>query len=357
MPKLNKTPLPFLLLALLSLLAALWAGLLRLGWSLPPLASDLALLHGPLMVSGFLGTLIMLERVVALRRRWMYAAPLLTGTGWLVTLLLPSLSIGPLMLTLGSFGGVLILGVIARREPAPHAVTMLVGMLAWVVGNALWLAGLGIFQFVYFWQAFLVLTILGERLELNRVLRPNRLQTWLFGLLAAVFLGGVILALRFPRPGGLLAGAGMLGLGLWSLPNDIAWRNLKHKLPLTRYIAWCLAPGFLWLALSGLLTILFAPQYAGPLYDAMLHAVFLGFVISMIFGHAPLIFPAVLGMPISFHPVFYVQLVLLHLSLLLRIAADLGGWVAGRMWGGLLNEVALLLFLGTTIYMLRSGKR
>jgi hypothetical protein len=77
----------------------------------------------------------------------------------------------------------------------------------------------------------------------------------------------------------------------------------------------------------------------------------------MIFGHAPIIFPAVLGMPINFHPVFYVQLVLLHLSLLLRIAADLGGWVAGRMWGGLLNEVALLLFLGTTIYMLRSGKR
>jgi hypothetical protein len=314
---------------------------------------DLALLHGPLMVSGFLGTLITLERVVALRRRWLYLTPLLTGLGWLVILLLPSIPAGPLLLTLGSLGGVLILLIIMRRDRGLHAITMLAGMLAWAAGNALWLAGLAIYQVVYFWQAFLVLTILGERLELNRVLRPGRLQSWLFGLMTLLLLAGMIVLLRSSRVGVILAGAGMLGLGLWSIPNDIAWRNLRHKLPLTRYIAWCLAPGFLWLAISGLLNIFLGPQFAGPYYDAILHAVFLGFVISMIFGHAPIIFPAVLGVPINFHPVFYAQLILLHAALVLRIASDLGGWIPGRMWGGLLNEIALLLFLGTTVYMIR----
>ena len=57
--------MPFVVLALL---AALWAGLLRLGWRLPPLQPQLAGAHGPLMVVGFLGTLIALERAVALRK-------------------------------------------------------------------------------------------------------------------------------------------------------------------------------------------------------------------------------------------------------------------------------------------------
>ena len=56
---------PLLLIALLTLLAATWAGLLRIGWLLPAPGS-LAASHGPLMVSGFLGTLIGLERAVAL---------------------------------------------------------------------------------------------------------------------------------------------------------------------------------------------------------------------------------------------------------------------------------------------------
>lgn len=40
-----------------TLLTAMWAGLLRLGWNWPPLQPTLPMLHGPLMVSGFLGTL------------------------------------------------------------------------------------------------------------------------------------------------------------------------------------------------------------------------------------------------------------------------------------------------------------
>ncbi len=350
----NKKILPFLVPALLALLFALWAGLLRLGWTLPS-TRGLALAHGPLMVSGFLGALIALERAVALKMRWMYAAPLLAGLGWLLSLLAPTLSLGAILLTLASAVTVGILLVIVRREFALHTVTMFLGALAWLAANLLWLGGQSIFQVVYFWQAFLILTIAGERLELSRVLRTSRLQQFLFASFAALLLAAVARTHTDIQQGVRLSGLGMLLLAFWSLPNDIAWRNIRHKLPLTRYIAWCLALGFLWLGIGGALNLVLGAQAAGPRYDALLHAVFVGFVISMIFGHAPIIFPAILGVPINFYPAFYLQLILLHLSLVLRVVSDLMNWTQGRLWGGLLNEIAILVFLGMTIYSVRQG--
>lgn len=351
----NHSPLPFLILAILALLAALWAGLMRLGWQLPALTPSLAILHGPLMISGFLGTLITLERAVAMKQKWMYLPPLLSGLGWLVAAILPNLPVGMILLTLASLGGVAILSEIVRREFALHTVTMYLGALAWLTGNLLWMFGWQIYQVVFLWMAFLVLTIAGERLELSRVLRPTQMQQTLFGAIIAIFITGITTALFNLQLGTRLSGLGLILLLLWSLRNDIAWRNLKHKLPLTRYIAWCLAFGLLWLGIGGALSIVFGAQVAGPRYDAVLHVVFVGFVISMIFGHAPIIFPAILGVPINFHPAFYAHLFLLHASLTLRVIADYANWHTLRMWGGVLNEVAILLFIGMTVLSIRKN--
>ncbi len=351
----NRFPLSFLILAILALLAALWAGLMRLGWQLPALTPSLAILHGPLMISGFLGTLITLERAVAMNQKWMYLPPLLSGLGWLLAAIVPNLPIGVILLTLASLGGVAILAEIVRREYALHTVTMFLGSLAWFTGNLLWVFGWQIFQVVFFWMAFLVLTIAGERLELSRVLHQPKTQQNLFGSIISIFLAGILLALFNLQLGTRLSGLSLLLLPLWSLRNDIAWRNIRHKLPLTRYIAWCLALGFVWLGVGGGLSLLFGAQVAGPRYDAVLHVVFVGFVISMIFGHAPIIFPAILGVPINFQPAFYIHLILLHGSLALRVIADYANWHTLRMWGGLLNEVAILLFIGMTVYSIRKS--
>jgi len=72
-------------------------------------------------------------------------------------------------------------------------------------------------------------------------------------------------------------------------------------------------------------------------------------------GHAPIIFPAILGIPIHFQPAFYIQLILLHLSLALRVIADYANWHIIRMWGGLLNEVAILLFIVMTVLSIRKS--
>jgi hypothetical protein len=350
---LQKRYVPFIVLSLLALLIALWAGLLRLGWSLPGFAG-LAMAHGPLMVCGFLGILIPLERAVAIRKRWMFAAPVLTGLGWVLLLARPGLP-GAFSFTLGSLVALAILSFMVYREPKIHTVVMAAGGLAWVAGNVLWMAGMPLFQMVYLWMAFLVLTIAGERLELSRFLPLSPGRAHLFGLFAALHLAGAFVAIINLELGARLFGVASLALGLWFLPNDIARRNLTHAAPLTRYIARCLFSGFLWLIAGGGMLLLIGAQFAGPYYDAQLHIIFVGFVMSMIFGHAPIIFPAILHTRIVFQPAFYSFLILLHLSLLLRVAGDLVSMPVARQWGGLLNEVAILLFLLMTGYAVRKG--
>jgi hypothetical protein len=202
--------------------------------------------------------------------------------------------------------------------------------------------------------AFLVLTIAGERLELSRVLRHSRRTIAIFTDSALLFGLGVAGSLVNYDLGARLAGLGLLALAAWLLVYDIARRNLRRE-GLTGFIAWCLFGGYFWLAVGGGLWLVYGGVMAGPIYDAILHAIFLGFVFAMIFGHAPLIFPSILGRPMAYWPAFYLPLVALHLSLALRVAGDLLNNGALRQWGGLLNGVTLLLFLGVTGIALAQG--
>jgi len=333
-----------MMIGLVALLSGLWAGLLRLGWAWPILHSTLPGYHGPLMVSGFLGTLIGLERVVELSSRWAYLTPLSTALGVLVLLTGAQGSVGPLCMTVGSLGFVASGCVIMRRQPALFTIIMSLGGLAWLVGNGLWLAGWPIYHVVWWWVGFLLLTVVGERLETTRELPPVRGTQASFLGCTGVFLCGLVVSNVALDPGVRLAGVGILGLALWLLRYDIS-RRPDGQAGQPRFTWVCLLSGSLWLALSGTLALLSGGVMVGPSYDAMLHAFFLGFIVSMVFGHAPLILPAILRVQLPFRARFYVHLVLLHLSLLLRLIGDLAPWWPGRQWGGLLNALAFVVFL------------
>ncbi len=350
------TRLPLLFLAILALLAGIWAGWLRIGWAWPNPQVMLPAAHGPLMVSAFLGAVISLERAVALRRRAAYLPPLLAGLGGLALIAGLSWVLAAWLLLAAAVGLAVVFVVIVRQHPAVYTATMAAGALAWLVGNGLLAAGRPVYAAVPWWVAFLVLTIAGERLELSRVLRLSSRVINLFIISAAVFLGGVALTLVAYTQGTQFAGLGLLLLAVWLLRYDLARRNIRRR-DLTRFIAVCLFSGYVWLAAGGALWLVVGGAVAGPLYDAMLHALFLGFVFAMIFGHAPLIFPSVLGRPMAYLPAFYAPLIVLHSSLALRVAGDLFGQMALRRWGGLLNGVALLLFLATTAAALIIGAR
>ncbi|MDM8521146.1 hypothetical protein QUF64_13965 [Anaerolineales bacterium HSG6] len=340
---------PLIMVSMLTLLAAIWAGLLRLGWLWPTLNPMLPLNHGPLIVCGFLGTLIGVERAVALsglssKAWWTYIGPVITAIGAII-LLSGNLSLaGPLFMTIGSFCLVLVFVKILQMETASYTITMAGGALMWFIGNALWLFGWSIPTVTFWWIGFLLLTIAGERLELGRVLRLSSTVINMFVAVVLLFVVGTLLTVFNYSLGVRVAGGGMVAIALWLLRYDVARYTIK-KTGLTRYIAVCLLVGYIWLIIGGLLALYFGGMTSGLYYDAMLHAVFVGFVFSMIFGHAPIIFPAILRRPITFQPAFYLPLLILHLSLLLRIIGDLMILPALRSWGGLLNGVAILMFL------------
>jgi hypothetical protein len=342
--------LPLLALAVFALLAALWAGLLRLGWALPPLRPTLAMAHGPLMACGFFGTLVSLERAVGLsqlqsRWRWTYLGPAATGIGALLLTLHLGGTAGVVLIVIGSLVLAAAMLVIVRIHLAMHSLVMLLGALAWLAGNLLWLFGRSIPEVTLWWAAFLVLTIAGERLELSRLLQLSRGRQLAFGAGVALFLGGVVLSVVAYAPGARLASLGLLALALWLLAFDMARRTVR-KSGLARYIAVSLLAGYAWLGIAGLLGLRFGGVTAGFQYDAFLHSLFVGFVFSMIFAHAPIILPVLSGLPLVFGRGFYAPFVLLQVSLILRVAGDLLTQTVTRQWGGLLNEVAILLFLG-----------
>jgi len=225
---------------------------------------------------------------------------------------------------------------------------MAVAALAWLAGNVLWWNGWPIHRVVPWWIAFLALTIVGERLDLSRFQKPSRWAPPLLLAALGLFLGGVITTAIEQAPGERLAGAGLLALAAWLGRFDLARRTVRQR-GLTRFMAVCLLAGYVWLATAGALMALFAPLEPGLRYDAALHAFFLGFVFSMIFGHAPVIFPAVLQLQPSFRPAFYAHVVLLHAAVLLRLGADVAGWSQGRQWGGLASAAAIALFLVNTV--------
>ena len=342
-------------MAMLSLVAALWGALVRLGWELPQLHPTLSLLHGPLMVCGFLGTLISLERAVALDRWWAYLAPLLTGVGALTLIFGLFGEAGPVLITLGSLGLVGSFATIIRRQTALFTVTMGFGALVWLVGNCFWLAGVPIAEMFFWWAGFPVLTIVGERLELSRMTGPVPWSRELFLIGAGTYLAGLVVASLSFDVGMRLIGVGMIALTAWLMRYDVARRTIWIP-GLTRFIAANLLAGYCWLGVGGLFW-LFPGGLDQTRYDAILHAVFMGFVFSMIFAHAPIIFPAVLGRPLRFSRAFYAHVILLHLSLLLRVGGDIMDSFPAYQWGGMLNVLTLMVFIANTIFAAAQGAR
>jgi len=323
--------LPILLLGFISLALGIAGGLVRLGAAIPAPPGAIAL-HGALMVSGFLGTVIALERAVALGRLWAYAAPLASGLGGLC-LVFGYASAGFALLALAAALLVAASLAVLARQPSLEMATLAAGAAAWLAGNLSLYAGV---PAVPWWIAFFALTIGGERLELSRYLRRGAFARGAFVLLAAALLATPV----FPRVMGLV----LVMLALWLFAFDLARATVRQR-GLPRYIAWCLLSGYAWLAFGGALLA------AAVAYDAALHAIFVGFVFSMVFGHAPVILPAVLRVPLPYHPALYVPLALLHASLALRVfVSPLAG-----AWG---NAAAIALFIATAavLTITRAGK-
>lgn len=336
--------------AAISLVAAVAGGLLRAcpapapstlpSWLLAGAAS-----HAALMVCGFLGTMIGLERAVAVGRLAAFAAPLAAAAGALMTLAGHAEAAGG-MFVLAAAAFVVVHLAILRKQPAAHTAMLLAGALAWLAGCLMHAFGGG--TTVPMWFSFLVLTIAAERLEMTRLTRRARhagLQLW---VVTALMLGGAGAAASPSALGaaGLgLFGASLILLSAWLFAHDIARRTLFTE-GLSRYMAVCLLAGYAWLGVSGVGWLGLARGL--PLRDMALHALGLGFVASMMMAHAPVILPALTRVRLRFGAAFYLPLAALHGSLVVRLgfgAAD----PLERGVGAALNALAIALFAATLV--------
>lgn len=343
---------PLFIIVILMLISGGWAALQRAGWSLPTFNTGLVGLHGPLMICGVFGTLISLERAVALfaitrtKGQWAFLAPLISGIGGTLMLVGIGLEVSKWCFVIASVVliAIYLYTAITRHYWTMYGVIMTFGAGLWFAGNLLWATGQPIFVAVHLWIAFIVLTIVGERLELSRVTRLTRQSAYLLAGAVAVYVTGVLVAIFSLGTGIRIAGAGMVLMALWLLRYDVASKRLGAA-DLTRYIALCLFSGYIWLGIGGLIGIGFGAVYAGYQYDAFIHTLVVGFILSMVFGHAPMIFPALTGRHITYSPIMYLPLVILHLSLIIRLISDFSGSFEGRMTASLINAAAVILFL------------
>ena len=354
-PSPPKARLAFLLLAGIALLAGLDASLVRLGALAPIASTSLGTVHGLLMIYGFLGTAICLERAVALqsdgRRAWAYAAPLLTGAGGISAIVIsvnegaratltslpiprflaahlsgfaPERMMPGFLITLGMAALSAIYCYVWTHRQATHAVLIqLIGALIGLGGVLLWWRGLETPRAVPWWLAFLIVTIIGERVELARL----------------AFTSG--------------STERRITAESTALMVDTAWhdvaRGTVRMQGLPRLAAVCMLSGYAWALVPALMWIVAPPAFDGYGYDAGVHAITIGFVVSMLLAHAPVIIPAVARREVPYHVAMWVPFAFLQVSLLLRLLA--GAREAAYPWrlGGTLGVVGVLLFVATTL--------
>lgn len=334
----------------LALLAGLDGALLLLGLPAPLTTDRLPQVHGPLLVLGFVGTVVALERAVALRRGWGFAAPAGLGAGAVLLLTATPLPVGQAVLAAGTLAQLALYGALWRRQESGALALQALGAVLAAGSALLWWGGAPVSSALPWLAGFLVLTIAGERLELARVGAIGEPAERLVLTLGSVLFAAVVATVLWPAVAHPVLGAALLTLVGVLVVHDVARRTVRAT-GLPRYMAWCLLAGYAWLVVAGTVWLLAGEVSGGPAYDAVVHAVFLGFTLSMIMAHAPVILPAVLARPLPYRPAFYVPAALLHGSLLLRV---LGGDAYGLPWalqlGGALNVAAVLGFVGVAVW-------
>lgn len=330
---------PFYLipLVLLALLTGISGGWIRLGSMTFALASG-ASNHGLLMVGGFLGTLISIERAMVMKKRIWLIIPLLTGLSSLFFLInLDQAGMGALLA--GSFGLSMIMHFQTIRHPFFHSILLYLGAVCWLIGNFLaWHFGM-IAAGSTWWIGFLLFTIVGERLELSQFLPVPTWSKQALGILLSLFFIGLVLP--FHGIGNEVMGMAGLLISVWLLIFDMAKVAAKKKAQF-RYIGVGLRVGYLWLGAQGLI-LLFMESH--PLfYDLVLHTFFLGFTFSMIWAHAPIIFPTIFGIrETPYHRLLWWPWSLFQLTLLGRIGFALTKNYEWRKIMGVSNGYLILV--------------
>lgn len=344
----------FLLFAFANLIIGMLSGLGRLGWSVP--LPEVYIHHGAIMVCGFLGSLIALEKIIPLKKVGFFVGPLLSAFSVFV-FFIGEFQYAVIMIMVASLVLISVYATYLKRQFSLYLLLAMIGAICWFIGNAL-LMWKRFYPAIFpWWMGFLLFTIVSERLELAQFLPVTSKNRNSLVVFLAIFLLGIILP--FHGIGIYIAGLSLVLISIWLMQHDVVRLTIK-KDGLVRFTGIALLCGYVAILMEGIFLVLLKDVAIG--YDIVVHTFFLGFVFSMIFAHGPIILPGVLGLTIKpYHPLFYLPLFTLHVSLVLRIAADamlvpfrlrsVSGWISV---GSILLYFILMLI--STVRAIRNAK-
>ena len=337
------------------LLAGLDAALLRLGVRAPVGGAALAALYAPVMIVGFLGAVIALERAVAVGEAWALLAPAGGASGCLALVAGVPEPAGQVLAFLGALVLCAIYVRLHRRAASISVDVGAMGAIALTGGDLLWLRGAAVEACVPLWLLFPVLALVGARLEpapdSSGAVPGTLVQEAVRAVSAAALLGACLLGVT----GGarLLIGLALLALAAVLIRDDAVRCAVRATGAARLAAAWALA-GHLWLAVAGLvwsLGPLDAASGAGSgTYDILVRAIVLGYALSMIMARlvarvearSPTAAPAVhRGLP--HRRTMWPSWALLHAGLALWAVSQARGASALQRAGGVISVVAVLV--------------
>lgn len=325
-------------------------GLSRMGWDLGILRVSMH--HGAVMVGGFIGTLISLEKIIPLKRKFLVLIPFFSGAS-IITFFFQEPEVSFVLLAIASAGlSAVFLTYLIRTKHLIYFV-MLCGGLCWLFGNLTLISHKFYPAAFPWWMGFVLFIITAERLELTQFLPVPASSKWLLIGLLLTYAGGV--GYTFHAGGNLLSAAALIGVAIWLMKYDIVGVSIK-KNGLPRFIASSLLCGYIAMLITGVFLITLGNLAFG--YDAVVHTFFLGFTFSMIFAHGPVILPGVLGISAKpWHPILYAWLIVLHASLVVRLYGDLTINLEVRKITGWTSSVAILGYFATLAYLTIRSQR
>ncbi|MGB9697569.1 MAG: hypothetical protein ACP5P3_09975 [Ignavibacteria bacterium] len=343
-----KKPIFLIPFIILSLLVGIYSGWLRTGlqfYYIPGLAE-----HGAIMVGSFLTTVIILERIITFRKKIILLLPLINAFS-LIFFLVNQYKIGYILLIIGALGLTIIMIYFTFKFKELHNYLLSIGALCLLVGN-LFLLLLGKYPpATIWWIAFFLFTIVAERLELTRYLPVTKVQKNFLTIFLLIFIVGMFI--KFHLYGKYISSLSLVLTAGWLLKFDIATKNIR-KDGIFKYTGILLFTSYVWLIVTA--GIFLIESNSMLVYEAGLHSFFLGFVFSMIFAHAPIILPGIIGKNAKvFKPILYLWFYILQGSLLVRIVGDLVGSYETRQITSIFNGVAILGFFVSVFIIVRNN--
>jgi len=332
-----KKPIFIIPFIILSLLIGVYSGWLRTGlqfYFIPGIAE-----HGAIMVGSFLATVIMVERIITFRKKIIFLLPLINALS-LLFFLFDQYKIGYILLIVGSLGLTIIMIYFTFKFKELHNYLLTIGALCLMAGNFFLILTGKYPPATIWWIAFFFFTIVAERLELTRYLPVAKVQKILLTVFLLIFIAGILM--KFHLYGKYLCSISLVLTAAWLLKYDIATKNIR-KTGLFKYLGVLLLTSYIWLLVTA--GIFLIESNSMLVFEAGLHAFFLGFVFSMIFAHAPIILPSIIGQNVKvFNQILYIWFYLLQISLILRITGDLFGSYEWRQISSIFNGIAIFGF-------------